>query len=215
MSNDRRAHWQRVYGNKEPDEVSWYQPVPEKSLQLIRETGIAKSEPILDLGGGASTLVDNLLAEGYTDISVLDISANALGRSRERLGDAAETVTWIESDATTFKPERRYTLWHDRAVLHFLTESADRDKYLEAMRSALKSGGYFVLATFGPEGPERCSGLAVQRYGIDELRTLLGKRFELHAHELVTHVTPEGSTQQFLYSSWRSITGKASNARDA
>ena len=215
MNSNRREHWQQVYGIKEPNEVSWYQPVPEKSLQLIRETRVARSEPILDAGGGDSTLVDNLLAQGYTDISVMDISGNALARSRERLGDDSDSVSWIESDATAFAPERRYALWHDRAVFHFLTDPTDRAKYLEVVSLALRSEGYFVLATFGPEGPERCSGLAVQRYGIDKLRALLGNRFELRAYELATHVTPTGATQQFLYSCWQSTAGKTHNKMGA
>lgn len=204
MSGNRREHWQNVYDVKEPTEVSWYQPVPETSLRLIRDTGVAKTEPVLDAGGGASTLVDNLLAEGYADISVLDISGKALARSRARLGDSGDAVTWIEADATAFSPERRYALWHDRAVFHFLTDPADRDKYLEVVSLALKAKGFLVLATFGPEGPKRCSGLDVQRYGIEKLRALLGNRFSLGAYELDSHVTPTGSTQQFLYSWWQS-----------
>lgn len=205
MGKSSKTHWQRVYGEKRPTEVSWYQPVPEKSLQLIRSSGVARSEPILDVGGGASTLIDHLLDEGYTDVSVLDISGRALERSRARLGEPAAQVEWIESDVTEFESSRKYALWHDRAVFHFLTESADRDKYIEVSYRALQPRGHLVLATFGPAGPERCSGLEICRYGVEELQDLFGARFELCSHELDEHRTPMGSTQQFLYSWWRAL----------
>ncbi|MBT8089044.1 MAG: class I SAM-dependent methyltransferase [Gammaproteobacteria bacterium] len=203
MSKSGKTHWQRVYVEKNPTAVSWYQPVPEKSLQFIRSTGIAKDKPILDAGGGASTLVDHLMNEGYTDISVLDISGKALERSRDRLGNLAGAITWIESDVTEFESSRKFALWHDRAVFHFLTQSVDRDKYIEAVCRALQPKGHLVLATFGPQGPERCSGLDIQRYGVDELQILFGSRFDLCSHELDEHATPTGSKQQFLYSWWQ------------
>lgn len=206
MSATRRTHWQQVYGEKAPTEVSWYQPVPEKSLRLILGTGVARTEPVLDVGCGASTLVDHLHAGGYTDITVMDISARALERSRARLGESADAMKWIESDVTAFEPQRRYALWHDRAVFHFLTDASDRDKYVGVVERALKPGGYFVLATFGPDGPERCSGLEIQRYGIGQLQELFGARFKLGGYELEQHVTPMGSTQQFLYSWWQART---------
>lgn len=205
MSNCCKTHWQRIYGEKQPTEVSWYQSVLEKSLQLIRSSGIARSGAILDVGGGASTLVDHLLDQGYTDISVLDISGRALEQSRARLGELAGQVNWIESDVTEFEPSRQYALCHDRAVFHFLTASADRNKYIDVIWRALEPGGSVVLATFGPEGPERCSGLDVCRYGIERLQDLLGARFELCSHELDEHRTPMGATQQFLYSWWRTL----------
>ena len=177
ISETRRTHWQRVYTDKAPTDVSWYQPVPEKPLHLIRETSIARAEPILDVGGGASTLVDHLHADGYTDITVMDISGKALERSRARLGETADVMNWIESDVTAFEPRRRYALWHDRAAFHFLTDATDRDKYIDIVERALKPGGYLVLATFGPEGPERCSGLENRRYGIEQLQELFGGEF--------------------------------------
>lgn len=203
MSEERRSHWQQVYGEKTSTEVSWYQPVPEKSLQLIESTGVGRTEPILDVGGGASTLVDHLLRDGHEDLSVLDISARALDQSRARLGKAATNVTWIESDITEYEPDRSYAIVHDRAVFHFLVESADRDKYLDVVCRALQPRANFVLATFGPAGPLRCSGLEIRRYGIDELQDLLAARFELCNHEREQHKTPTRSTQQFLYSLWR------------
>lgn len=203
MSDLRRAHWQSVYDSKDPKEVSWYQPVPERSLQLIREIGVPKSDPVLDVGGGASTLVDNLLQDGYSDISVLDISGNALDRSRARLGKSADAVDWIEADVTTFVPPRQYTLWHDRAVFHFLTDPADRNNYIDVVTRAITSNGYLVLATFGPEGPQRCSGLEIRRYSVHRLQDLFGDHFRLGGHHLEDHRTPMGSTQQFLYSWWQ------------
>ncbi len=204
MNEQRKHHWEQVYASKQPTEVSWFQPVPEKSLQLIRATGVGREQAILDAGGGASTLVDNLLAEGFRDVSVLDISSNALSRSRERLGEIAGEVSWIEADATDFAPQRRYDLWHDRAVFHFLTDAADRGRYIEVVKRSLNSGGHFVLATFGPQGPLRCSGLDICRYSIEQLTDLLGACFSLQSHELDEHRTPSGAVQQFLYSRWRS-----------
>lgn len=203
MNKPRKIHWHDVYTDKEPTDVSWYQPVPAKSLQLIRATGVAPSAAILDAGGGASTLVDNLLAEGYTDISVLDVSGVALKRSQARLGELAKAVHWIESDVTTFAPSRRYAVWHDRAVFHFLTDPDERAAYIDVLGKALEPGAHLLIATFGPEGPERCSGLPVQRYDSAALEELLGTQFRLGGHVLEMHETPSGSTQQFLYSWWQ------------
>lgn len=203
VNTSRQSHWQRVYTNKQPTGVSWYQPVPKKSLQLIRKTGIAASAPILDVGGGDSTLVDHLLSENYADVTVLDVSGKSLERSRARLGDPADDVHWIESDVTTFEASRRYSLWHDRAVFHFLTDPAERSLYIDSVVRTLAPGGHLLLATFGPEGPEQCSGLPVQRYDVETLKGLLEGRFDLAGHELDLHVTPTGSSQQFLYTWWR------------
>ena len=206
MAVSRRTHWQRVYDEKEPTAVSWYQPVPAKSLQLIGATGIAHDDAILDAGGGASTLVDHLQDNGYTDLSVLDIAGNALERSRVRLGEAGRNIDWIESDVLAFEPDRPYALWHDRAVLHFLTDLADRERYVDVVCKSLRPGGHFVVATFGPQGPKQCSGLDVQRYSIEQLQELLGDNFELCDYELHEHETPMGSEQQFLYSWWQKTT---------
>jgi SAM-dependent methyltransferase len=203
MSEARQSHWQRVYTDKRSTDVSWYQAVPEKSLELIHASGVGRDEPVLDAGGGDSTLVDHLLASAYSDISILDISGKALQRSRLRLGKAAESVVWIESDVTAFCPSRHYSLWHDRAVFHFLTDPSERAAYIDVVHEALGPAGQLILATFGPEGPERCSGLDIRRYDIDALRQLLGDRFELRSHELQVHTTPGGSSQQFLYSRWQ------------
>ncbi len=203
MTETRQSHWQRVYTDKEPTDVSWYQRVPSTSLRLISATGAARSGPVLDAGGGASTLVDQLLARGYTDISVLDVSGKALERSRARLGEQADAVHWIESDVTAFVPSRRYEVWHDRAVFHFLTDPGERSKYIDVLERALLPRGHLLLATFGPEGPERCSGLPVQRYDIGTLQRLFADRFDLRDHALEVHQTPSGSAQQFLYSWWQ------------
>ena len=203
MSASRKTHWEHVYETKEPTDVSWFQPVPEQSLQLIRATGIAATDPVIDAGGGASTLVDNLVADGFSDVTVLDISAAALERSRVRLGNVADSVKWIVSDVTEFEPDRRYALWHDRAVFHFLTEAADRDSYVEVVRRTLRDDGHLVIATFGPEGPLRCSGLDIRRYDVEDLQQYFGTHFELRQHEIEDHRTPGGAVQQFLYSWWQ------------
>ena len=203
MGVDPAAHWQRLYETRSADQVSWYEPVPERSLELIRATGIPLEAPILDVGGGASLLVDHLLASGYTDISVLDLSPAALAQARGRLGPAAGQVTWIAADITSFVPERRYALWHDRAVFHFILRPDEQRRYLAALRKGLAPHGHVVLATFGPGGPERCSGLPVQRYSVAALEVLLGPGFQLRSSRIEQHRTPGGETQEFLYTWWQ------------
>jgi len=202
MTAKRIDHWDKVYGSKASTEVSWYQEVPEKSLELVAGTGVSTHDAIIDIGGGASTLVDHLLEEGYVDVTVLDLAESAFGHSRQRLGESAGTVNWILSDITHFEPQRTYRLWHDRAVLHFLTDPADRRRYVDVLLEALEPGGHVVIATFGPDGPLKCSGLEIQRYTIEMLEELLGPEFESQFHELDNHHTPMGATQQFLYSCW-------------
>lgn len=203
VSASRKAHWERVYSEKDPDQVSWYQPGPTRSLALIRAAGAAPDAPILDVGGGASALVDSLLRSGYRDITVLDIAAAALERTRARLGERAANVAWIEADVTQFEPPRRYAVWHDRAVFHFLVDRTERDRYLDVLRKAIAPEGHFIIATFGPEGPQRCSGLDVHRYALDELAELLEPQFSLRRSELEEHRTPAGGMQQFLYAWWQ------------
>ena len=203
MSESLKQHWENVYETRDPSKVSWHQGVPAKSMALIRSTEIPIEAPVIDVGGGTSTLVDILMNSQYSDISVMDISAAALAKTRERLGEAAGSVTWIESEVTAFEPLRRYYLWHDRAVFHFLTDESDVRKYLDVLRTALIPGGHFVLATFGPDGPDSCSGLAVQRYSIKQQTDLLQADFELRTYELEDHSTPTGTVQQFLYSWWQ------------
>jgi SAM-dependent methyltransferase len=203
VNTSQKAHWENVYATKESVSVSWYQPVPKKSLELIRSTDVAMQAPILDVGGGASTLVDNLLDAGFQDVSVLDIASSTFKQAHARMGATANLVTWIEADVTEFKPSRTYAVWHDRAVFHFLTDTADRDKYLDVLRQALQPRGRLLLATFGEEGPTRCSGLEVQRYSIAMLKTLLEPEYRLCLYEIGEHRTPKGSPQEFLYSSWQ------------
>jgi len=203
LSASRKLHWEHVYSTRDPTEVSWYQGAPERSLQLIATTGIESDAAIIDVGGGASTLVDNLLDVGFDDVTVLDVASTALVHSRTRLGDAAKTVTWIEQDVLHFEPGRSYKLWHDRAVFHFLTSKDQQQHYVDVLRKAVEPRGNVVLATFGPNGPVRCSGLPVQRYSMERMAGLLEPVFELRAHDLEEHRTPTGSAQQFLYTWWQ------------
>lgn len=202
-----RTHWDDVYDKKVFSQVSWYQEVPEISLRQILATGVTPTDPIIDVGGGASTLVDHLLERGYEDISVLDISSAALEQARSRLGPRADEVHWVVADVTAFAAERRFVVWHDRAVLHFLTDAADREKYAESLRGALVPGGHVVLSTFGPDGPLKCSGLEVRRYTVEMMGDLLGPQFELTDHVFADHRTPWGAAQQFLHSSWSRTAG--------
>ena len=203
MSESRKLHWEHVHSAKGPTEVSWYQGAPQQSLQMIAATSVEPDGAVIDVGGGASTLVDNLIDAGYSDVTVLDIASAALAHSRARLGDAAKNVTWIEQDVLHFKPDRSYELWHDRAVFHFLTEKIQQQQYADLLQKAVVPGGHVILATFGPDGPERCSGLPVQRYSIEEMASLMETAFELQAHDLEEHKTPGGSVQQFLFTWWQ------------
>ena len=203
MGVSRKEHWEHVYQTKGPTEVSWYQPVPAKSMSLIRKTEVPLEAPIIDVGGGTSTLVDLLLNSDYSDVTVLDIASAALDESHKRVGDRASQVHWIESDILEFEPLRRYYVWHDRAVFHFQVDVSGIEKYLDILRTALVPRGYFALSTFGPEGPDRCSNLPVQRYSVEELNYMLESSFELMSTEIEEHKTPSGALQQFLYTLWR------------
>jgi SAM-dependent methyltransferase len=195
-----QQHWDAIYGGKAPDEVSWYRPHLERSLRFIEQAGLPKTAAILDVGGGASTLVDDLLERGYLDVSVLDISAGAIQRARDRLGDRAGAVTWLVADITGAElPEHHYDFWHDRAVFHFLREAAARERYVAAVRRALKPNGHIVVATFGPAGPEKCSGLEVVRYTADGVHREFGDQFRKTGSASEIHVTPWGSEQEFVY----------------
>ncbi len=195
-----KIHWEAIYQTKAPAQVSWYQAHPQLSLDLIRRTGVAHDAPIIDVGGGASTLVDHLLAEGYANLTVLDISHAALERARERLGHHASTVTWLEQDVTRAElPEDQYAVWHDRAVFHFLTDASARARYVQTVRSAVKPGGHVIVATFGLDGPLRCSGLDVVRYSAESLHDEFGQEFQLLESARETHQTPFGTEQKFIY----------------
>lgn len=203
MGVSRKEYWDHVYETKGPTELSWFQSVPSRSMEMIRETGVPTEAPVIDVGAGVSSLVDTLINSDFSDISALEISNTAIAECRARLGDAASRVKWIHADVLEWEPKGRYYLWHDRAVFHFMTDQAATDNYLNTMRTALVPGGYFVLATFGPEGPDRCSGLDVQRYSIEQLIHLLEDDFELKSYGLEDHTTPTGNVQQFLYSCWQ------------
>lgn len=206
MSGTMRAkeHWERVYSTKAIDAVSWFQEHAEDSLRLVRKTGIAKSAAIIDVGGGASTFVDDLIADGYRNITVLDISGAALTLAKQRVGTNADRVRWIEADiAATSLADETYALWHDRAVFHFLTESDDRRIYVETMSCAVKPGGHVIVATFAEDGPTRCSGLPVIRYSAAELNAAFGESFRLIEHAKAPHQTPSGAIQQFNFCHFR------------
>lgn len=194
-----KEHWDQVYHGNGALAVSWYQARPEGSLRLIEAAGVGKSGGIIDIGSGASVLVDFLLDADYTNLAVLDLSRVALGLAKQRLGPRAEVVTWFEADVTEFIPPRRYALWHDRAVFHFLTHELDRRKYVETLTRTLAPGGHAILATFAKGGPLKCSGLDVCRYDAASLCAELGAGLRLIEQVDETHVTPWKTEQKFSY----------------
>ena len=195
-----QAHWDRVYRTKAHTEVSWFRPHLETSLSLIERVAGDRSASIIDVGGGESTLVDDLIARGYRKVAVLDISRTAIEHTKKRLGSASPQATWLIADITEAGlPTHYYDVWHDRAVFHFLTEAPQRLAYVRQVSSAVKPGGHVIVGTFGPEGPSRCSGLDVVRYDANSLHTEFGARFRLMESSTELHRTPFGTTQQFLY----------------
>jgi 2-polyprenyl-3-methyl-5-hydroxy-6-metoxy-1,4-benzoquinol methylase len=200
---ERSAHWEGVYATKGENEVSWFQESPAISLEMIRQANPDPAAAIIDIGGGASRLVDALLREGYQSLAVLDLSANALDAAKKRIGAAAARVDWIVADVTTWQPTRSYDVWHDRAAFHFLTEPRDRAAYRERLQSAVRPGGQVIIGTFALDGPEKCSGLPVQRYDSAALAAELGSSFELLDARTETHRTPWSSTQAFQFSRFR------------
>jgi SAM-dependent methyltransferase len=205
MNHQPEDHWSTVYTNKRPEEVSWYQPSPEQSLHGLDRIGAGPQDSLIDIGGGASTLVDALLARGWRDLAVLDISAPALQVAQARLGDAAAQVDWIIADITEWQPLRRYNFWHDRAVFHFLTQPEHRTAYLRALSGGLAAGGHAIIATFALDGPEKCSGLPVERYDADKLAQVLGHGFALEANWRDEHLTPWGAAQAFTWCVFRRL----------
>lgn len=196
---DRKQHWENVYLGKSPAEVSWFQENPALSLKLIADAATGLTAPVIDVGGGASRLVDELCAAGYTDISVLDVSAAALNHAKQRLADKSSNVQWLEQDVTTFKPPKQYALWHDRAVFHFLTDPGDRKKYVATLKKALKPGGQVIIMAFAIDGPLKCSGLDIVQYDSNKLIEALGPGFEQVETGYETHITPAGKQQNFAY----------------
>ena len=199
----RQAHWENVYTTKGEAEVSWFQQSPAPSLDLIVQAGATPESAIIDIGGGASRLVDNLVEQGFEDVTVLDLSAAALAADKARLGARADRVNWIVADATTWEPARAYDIWHDRAAFHFLTDPSDRDAYIARLGRGLRIGGHAIIATFAPDGPEKCSGLSVARYDSESLGRTLGVAFDLIHAERHEHTTPWGSRQAFQFSVFR------------
>jgi ubiquinone/menaquinone biosynthesis C-methylase UbiE len=199
----RRDHWENVYATKGENEVSWFQENPTLSLELITLAGATPGSAIIDIGGGASRLVDALVERGFQAITVLDISEAPLAAAKARLGNRANQVEWVVADVTKWEPQQLYDLWHDRAAFHFLTDKHDRSAYVARLTKAVKPGGYAIIATFAPDGPERCSGLPVVRYDAESLGRALGCAFELVETCRHEHLTPAGSEQRFQFSTFR------------
>jgi SAM-dependent methyltransferase len=199
-----KAHWDRVYSSKPAEAVSWFAPHLETSLKLIHAASTNKDAAIIDIGGGESTLVDDLFNEGYQNLSVLDISQKAIDVAKGRMGQNADRLHWYCADITQASlPEAHFDIWHDRAAFHFLTKPSDRARYVEQVKRSVKHGGYVIMATFGPEGPTQCSDLDVVRYDTQKLRDQFGNSFELLQSSTEIHQTPMGTTQQFLYCFFR------------
>lgn len=200
MSQDRRRHWDEVYALKPADKLSWFQSEPARSLALIDSSGVGPEDPIVDIGGGASLLVDRLLDRGFRRLTVIDIAESGLAVAQARLGPRQAQVAWLVQDVTSWQPRAAsLALWHDRAVFHFLVAEKDRQGYVRALDRGLEPGGFAIFGTFALTGPERCSGLPVQRYSAETLRAVLGPAYRLLDHQIERHVTPAGGSQDFLW----------------
>lgn len=204
---DRKKHWENVYQNSSPLGVSWYQEDPALSLRLIRNTQLAPDAAMIDVGGGASTLVDKLCEEAYTNVAILDVSSNALAHAKARLAEKANAVEWFEEDVTCFRPPHRFSLWHDRAVFHFLIAKSDRDKYISVLKQALEPDGHLIIMAFAIGGPVKCSGLDIVQYDANKLMAELGQGFELAETGHEVHITPSGMEQKFAYFHFKRVTG--------
>lgn len=204
-TTDRETHWENVYTTKGEAEVSWFQEAPAPSLELLGLTGAKSSSAIIDIGGGVSRLVDNLLANGFEDVTVLDLSAAALASARVRLGSKASRVKWIVADVTKWQPSEIYDVWHDRAAFHFLTAEKDQSSYVQRLKRTLRVGGHVIIGTFALDGPEKCSGLPVARQTAESLAALFGKDFALVDSRRHEHSTPWGAVQKFQFSTFRRV----------
>jgi len=200
---NRKAHWEHIYQTKELKDVGWYQPVPETSLHFFEVLGVPKTAKIIDVGGGDSLLVDHLLDRGYKDITVVDISAAAIDRAKQRLGVQAMEVNWIVSDVTQFIPTVAYDVWHDRAAFHFLTARAEATHYVQLAHKALQPGAFLIVGTFSDQGPAKCSGIEVQQYSAVTLEQEFSPYFKQLSCLKVDHITPSGSTQNFVFASFQ------------
>lgn len=196
---NRKDHWESIYSTKQLNEVSWYQPKPETSLKFIKALNIPKSASIIDVGGGDSFLVDNLLDLGFSDITVLDISSNAIERAKKRLGKMSEQVTFIEADASEFNPTKTYDLWHDRAAFHFLTDEREIKNYIQSAEKGIKPSGYMIIGTFATDGPTKCSGIEVSQYSEGSLSKKFDHQFKTIACQKVSHKTPFDTIQNFVF----------------
>jgi ubiquinone/menaquinone biosynthesis C-methylase UbiE len=201
----RENHWQKIYDTKSDNEVSWYQDKPVSSLELIESLDLSKNSKIINVGAGNSNLTAELQKRNFNNLSVLDISANALKRSRDKLKENGDEVDWIATDILDFEPELKYDLWHDRATFHFLINDEDVQKYINILSSAVGKDGYFVLATFSESGPPKCSGLEIQQYSKDKLEILFGKYFKIIKSFDQVHQTPFGTEQNFIYNLFQRI----------
>ena len=199
----RKKHWETIYKTKMPNEVSWFQPTPETSLDFFEHFKLPKTAKIIDIGGGDSFLVDHLLELGYNNITVLDISATALERAKQRLGERARIATWIVADVTSFKPTEKYDFWHDRAAFHFLTAEDEIKHYLQTVQQSLNTNGILVLGTFSTEGSEKCSGLEIKQYSETTMTKRLHGVFEKIRCVTVDHQTPSDALQNFVFCSFK------------
>jgi ubiquinone/menaquinone biosynthesis C-methylase UbiE len=196
----QQEHWEKVYTVNPSEKLGWYKPHLENSLNWIKELNLRTDAAIIDVGGGTSTLVDDLLDQGHRSLTVIDISAKALSLSKERLGEKGDTVNWYEGDITSIPcSKHQFDLWHDRAVFHFLTTPEEQRQYRNNLYTALKPGGHLILATFALEAPDNCAGLQIERYNVKKLQSVLGSEFELKRHEKFPHTTPGGVEQTYLY----------------
>jgi SAM-dependent methyltransferase len=202
-SASRQAHWENVYTTKGENEVSWFQLDPAPSFELITQAGATHASAIIDVGGGASRLVDHLVEQGFEDVTVLDLSGAALEAARQRLGSRADRVHWVVADATIWEPVKAYDIWHDRAAFHFLTDEQDRAAYIARLTRGVRPGGHAIIATFALDGPEKCSGLPVARYDSASLGQVLGSTFQLVHTRRHEHATPWGTQQMFQFSVFR------------
>jgi len=200
---DRQAHWEKIYTTKAMDEVSWFQPKPETSLEIILGFNLPKTAKIIDVGGGDSFLVDHLLSLGFRDLTILDVSSSAIDRAKERLGEKAALVKWIVADAASFVPSESYDLWHDRAAFHFLTEEKEISHYVNTSNQFINTGGYLVIGTFSTDGPTKCSGIEIKQYSTNLLTTLFNGSFKQLDCAKVNHHTPFNTTQNFIFCSFQ------------
>lgn len=202
---DRKKHWEHIYKTKQLQEVSWFEPVPHTSLDFIKQLNVPKSAKIIDIGGGDSFLVDYLIELGYNQISVLDISAAAIARAKQRLGKQAQLATWIVADITEFDPSEKYDVWHDRAAFHFLTDNEERKRYVQTAHSALRENGAMILGTFSPDGPKKCSGIDIMQYDASDLEEQMSPEFEMLTCTNTNHNTPFNTTQNFTFCRFKKV----------